>query len=132
MNTVVCFVYFSLVFGQLTTKPPEEVVDVKLYVHVQWINSVEPAQNSVVLSVIFSVNWTDSRLASGRKSDYEMTTSSIWIPDLRILDGIDGDKQLDPKIARVSPDGIVRLVLRRTVSVWCFFEFKFYPYDFHA
>ena len=131
MNTVIYLAYFSLAFADLTTKPPEEIVDVKIYTFVQWITAVEPAENSVVLSCLFSVNWTDSRLASERSFDSEVSTSSIWIPDLRIFDGIDGDKQLDPKIARVSPDGTVRLVLRRTVSVWCFFEFKYYPYDYH-
>ena len=132
MNTVIYFAYFSLASADLTTKPPEEIVDVKIYTFVQWITAVEPAENSVVLSCLFSVNWTDSRLASERSSDYEVPTSSIWIPDMRILDGIEGDKQLDPKIGRVSPDGTVRLVLRRTVSIWCFFEFKYYPYDYHA
>ena len=131
MKTIIFSAYFSYVIGELMPKPPEEIVAVKIYTFIQWISSVEPAENSVVLSVIFSVNWTDSRLASERPDDYEVSTSSIWIPDLRIYDGTAGYKQLDPKRARVSPDGTVRLVLRGTVSVWCFFEFKYYPYDYH-
>ena len=75
----------------------------------------------VRVNVIFTVSWNDSRLASNAVIDYDVPTSSIWIPDLRVND-IDSVLQIDPKIARVSPNGSVRMILSTSVALWSFME----------
>ena len=89
------------------------------------------ANNDYVrVNVIFTVSWNDSRLASDSVIDRDVPTSSIWIPDLRVND-IDSVIQIDPKLARVSPSGSVRMILSTPVALWSFMEFKNYPYDVH-
>lgn len=89
------------------------------------------ANNDYVrVNVIFTVSWNDSRLASDSFIDRDVPTSSIWIPDLRVND-IDNVIQIDPKLARVSPNGSVRMILSTPVALWSFMEFKNYPYDVH-
>ena len=79
---------------------------------------------------MFTVSWNDSRLESNSIIDYDVPTSSIWIPDLRV-NGVDSTIQLDPKLARVSPNGFVRMILSTSVALWSFMEFRNYPFDVH-
>lgn len=108
---------------------------------IQGLSSVNEVSMDYEITTFFRQVWTDLRLAYGRLTNSNLSSSynvdsefinQIWIPDLFIVQEKQARKHKIFKenvFLEIDPDGQVMLSQRLTIIAHCYMDFVMFPFD---